>query len=112
MKDKIWLALGLVIAIAIPCIALAQDAAIEPASGGIPIAAIVAGLTAAAAALGALLDFLPAGWRTYANIIAAALATVIPTLTDLSHSGQAITLGAVITALIGAAIGRHKAGKG
>ena len=98
--------------IALPVVCYAQDAAPVDSGAGIPIAAIVAALGALAAVLGAVMNWIPAGYRTYANLAAAALATIIPTLTDLSASGQTVTLAATIAALVGAVIGKRKATRG
>lgn len=110
---KFWKFITLALFISLPVICLAQDAAAPAADGGgIPLAAIVAALGALAAVLGATMDWIPAGYRTYANIAAAALATIIPTLTDLGAAGNAVTIGAVLSALVGAFIGKRKSARG
>lgn len=104
-------------AISLPAMCLAigngsGDTGPPGASGGsIGLGPIIAVLTALVAVAGAVMDFVPKGWRTYANLAAAALPIVISALTELSASGAAVSKGAILMALVGAVIGRAKAGK-
>lgn len=109
---KITLVLCALVAALIPMVALAQDAAPAAPVLGLGWAAIIAIVSAVGAVLSALSNAPAlAGYRTYIALAATVIAGVADSLTQLTARGEAITTGALLTAVIAAAIGRVKAGK-
>ena len=108
INARLFLLSLLALAIALP--ALAQEAAPAAPAPGFGLAPVIAVLSALAAVLGALMNWIPAGWRTYAGLAAATIAALLPELTHLSQSGQTATAGALLAAIFAALVGRMKAG--
>jgi len=94
-----------------PVLAFAQEA-VETAAdggGGIALAPIIMIGSAVVSVLGAVIKFLPAGWKTYTNIAVGVANAVVAGLTDLAQTHPTATMSAIVLAMIGATIGRSKA---
>ena len=93
-----------------PALALAQAVAETPAAG-FPFAVVIAIGAAVVGVAGAVMNFLPAGTRTYVNAAIGIVVAIGATLTDLQTTHPTASMMAVVIACIGAIIGRTKAGK-
>lgn len=98
--------------VAFPAFAFAQDAVASSPVLGIGWGPIVAVVSAVAAILAALSNAPSlAGYRTYFAIAATVVAGISDAIADMTSRGEAVTVAALITAGIAAAIGRAKASK-
>ena len=113
---KLTKVLGLLLTLAalaaFPVVCLAQAAGVDaPTAAGFPFAVVIAIGAAAVGVLGAILNFLPAGTRTYVNAAIGIVVAIGATLTDLQQTHPTASMMAVALACIGAIIGRTKAAK-
>lgn len=87
-----------------------EDAPIIKPEGGIALAPLVAILTALLGVLGAVMRWIPAGWKTYTNLAVAGVTAAVAGLTALLETHESATFLAIAIAIGGSFFGKWRTG--
>lgn len=88
-----------------------EDAPIVKPEGGIAIAPIIAILGSLLGVLGAVLRWIPAGWKTYVNLAVGLATAAVAGLTALLETHESATFLALAIAIAGSFFGKWRTGK-